>query len=672
MRGARCAAAGDDLRGIAHITGGGLPGNVPRALPDGLGRAARPGALADALGDAAVGRARRARGGRAAGDVQRRDRHGRRRRAGGRAGARGRARRTAGIARRRGVPADELGGARYVEGPLQAAAADAHERSRSPSASRAPAATCGRSSPRAARASSGGEVALVFADRDCPALALGGGAGDRHRASCLGPRRRRGRRVLRRTSARRDAARRRSTSSCSPGYMRLVGPAVLAAFAGRILNIHPSLLPAFPGAHAGARRARRRRRRSPAAPSTSSTRRSTAARSSPRRPCRSLPGDDEASLHERIKAVEHRLLPRAVALLLAGRLASTAGRPASTSRSRRRAAGAAPGAAVGERQDRAGRARARASSTSASSSSPPAGRRGRCARPACRSPTSSAVTGFAGDARRPREDAPSRDPRRHPRRPPPRGAPEALAGGRDRAVRARRRQPLPVRGGRGARRASTFDELVEEIDIGGPDAGPGGGEEPRLRRRRDLARRGTPRCSTRSTRRASVPLGASRGARRRGVPPHRGVRRPDRRGAAVPDGRRPGVELPAGARPARAPRTRTRPCYVCRSRRSRRCATARTRTSRRRATGAPTGAAPGRRPVRDGRAAAPGQGAVATTTSSTRRRPRRSRATAPRPGLRHRQAHQPVRRRRAPDAARGVGGRARRRPGDRVRRASWR
>ncbi|MEH7883608.1 phosphoribosylglycinamide formyltransferase [Bacillus sp. JJ1609] len=31
------------------------------------------------------------------------------------------------------------------------------------------------------------------------------------------------------------------------GYMRLVGPTLLQAFEGRIVNIHPSLLPAFPG-----------------------------------------------------------------------------------------------------------------------------------------------------------------------------------------------------------------------------------------------------------------------------------------------------------------------------------------------------------------------------------------------------------------------------------------
>jgi len=34
---------------------------------------------------------------------------------------------------------------------------------------------------------------------------------------------------------------------CLAGYMRLVGEPMLAAFPCRILNIHPSLLPAFPG-----------------------------------------------------------------------------------------------------------------------------------------------------------------------------------------------------------------------------------------------------------------------------------------------------------------------------------------------------------------------------------------------------------------------------------------
>jgi len=34
---------------------------------------------------------------------------------------------------------------------------------------------------------------------------------------------------------------------CLAGYMRLLSPAFFEAFAGRILNVHPSLLPAFPG-----------------------------------------------------------------------------------------------------------------------------------------------------------------------------------------------------------------------------------------------------------------------------------------------------------------------------------------------------------------------------------------------------------------------------------------
>ena len=35
------------------------------------------------------------------------------------------------------------------------------------------------------------------------------------------------------------------------GFMRIVKPGLLNAFAGRIVNIHPSLLPNFPGLHAG-------------------------------------------------------------------------------------------------------------------------------------------------------------------------------------------------------------------------------------------------------------------------------------------------------------------------------------------------------------------------------------------------------------------------------------
>lgn len=36
----------------------------------------------------------------------------------------------------------------------------------------------------------------------------------------------------------------------SAGFMRLLGPAVLDRFPQRIINTHPALLPAFPGAHA--------------------------------------------------------------------------------------------------------------------------------------------------------------------------------------------------------------------------------------------------------------------------------------------------------------------------------------------------------------------------------------------------------------------------------------
>ncbi len=40
---------------------------------------------------------------------------------------------------------------------------------------------------------------------------------------------------------------------CLAGFMRILTPAFIAQFAGRMLNIHPSLLPKYPGLHTHAR-----------------------------------------------------------------------------------------------------------------------------------------------------------------------------------------------------------------------------------------------------------------------------------------------------------------------------------------------------------------------------------------------------------------------------------
>jgi phosphoribosylglycinamide formyltransferase-1 len=52
-----------------------------------------------------------------------------------------------------------------------------------------------------------------------------------------------------------DAALTEATAACEPdlvvlaGFMKLLGPAFLARYGGRVLNSHPALLPAFPGMH---------------------------------------------------------------------------------------------------------------------------------------------------------------------------------------------------------------------------------------------------------------------------------------------------------------------------------------------------------------------------------------------------------------------------------------
>lgn len=103
------------------------------------------------------------------------------------------------------------------------------------------------------------------------------------------------------------------------GYMRILGAEIVRAYRDRILNVHPSLLPAFPGAHA-------------VRDALASGVRVTGATvhlvdeevdHGPivmQEPVVILPDDEEQTLHRRIQSVEHRLFPDAARLLAEGRL----------------------------------------------------------------------------------------------------------------------------------------------------------------------------------------------------------------------------------------------------------------------------------------------------------------------------------------------------------------
>jgi phosphoribosylglycinamide formyltransferase 1 len=100
----------------------------------------------------------------------------------------------------------------------------------------------------------------------------------------------------------------------SAGFMKIVGPAVLGRFEGRLVNTHPALLPAFPGAHAV------RDALAAGVAVTGSTVHLVDAGvdTGPvlaQREVPVLPDDDEAALHERIKTVERELLVETVAAL---------------------------------------------------------------------------------------------------------------------------------------------------------------------------------------------------------------------------------------------------------------------------------------------------------------------------------------------------------------------
>jgi phosphoribosylglycinamide formyltransferase-1 len=99
------------------------------------------------------------------------------------------------------------------------------------------------------------------------------------------------------------------------GYMHLLTPAFLDRFTA-VVNVHPSLLPAFPGAHAVEDQLAAGARESGATVHLVDE----GVDSGPilaqeRVPV--LPGDTPDTLHERIKSVEHRLLPQVVRELCA-------------------------------------------------------------------------------------------------------------------------------------------------------------------------------------------------------------------------------------------------------------------------------------------------------------------------------------------------------------------
>jgi phosphoribosylaminoimidazolecarboxamide formyltransferase/IMP cyclohydrolase len=166
----------------------------------------------------------------------------------------------------------------------------------------------------AQRGALGGEISLVFADRECPALDW---AAEQGIETVLVP-------------GGDDTVLAETLAAVAPdalvlaGYLRIVGPAVLGRFPGRILNVHPSLLPAFPGLHA----VRDALAAGVAVTGVTVHLVDATLDGGPvvaQEPVPVLRDDDEASLLERLHSAEHRLLPAAVAALLAGALTVSPG-----------------------------------------------------------------------------------------------------------------------------------------------------------------------------------------------------------------------------------------------------------------------------------------------------------------------------------------------------------
>ncbi len=116
---------------------------------------------------------------------------------------------------------------------------------------------------------------------------------------------------------------------CLAGFMRLLGADFLGRFPGKVLNIHPSLLPAFPGLHAQKQALERGVKLAGCTVHFVDPGMDTGPIIA-QAVVPVLPGDDEAALSARILKEEHRLYPLVVKLVATGAVRLEGGRVVTT------------------------------------------------------------------------------------------------------------------------------------------------------------------------------------------------------------------------------------------------------------------------------------------------------------------------------------------------------
>jgi phosphoribosylglycinamide formyltransferase-1 len=110
------------------------------------------------------------------------------------------------------------------------------------------------------------------------------------------------------------------------GFMRILGPDFVDHYAGRMLNIHPSLLPKYRGLHTH-RRALEARDEVHGASVHFVTRELDGGPVILQARVPVVPGDDEDSLARRVHSVEHRIYPECIDWFARGRLRLEDGAP---------------------------------------------------------------------------------------------------------------------------------------------------------------------------------------------------------------------------------------------------------------------------------------------------------------------------------------------------------